>query len=88
VTVYIVFLGGLTGNGGKYTVQDLQIQGCDFYRPDGCSLIVLKNTGKTLNLDKGCINFSGVIENELMGPCPTTMFEINNGFNYVMNRLL
>ncbi len=77
VKVYIVFVGGLTGNGGSYTASDFQSQGCDMYRPDRCSLIVPKGKSKTLNLAKGGINLSGGLDNEPMGPCPTTMFEIN-----------
>lgn len=77
VKVYIVFIGGLTASGGSYTAQDFQSQGCDVYRPDRCSLTVPKGTSKTLNLHKGCINLSGGLDNEPMGPCPTTMFEIN-----------
>jgi len=77
VTVFIAFLGGLTGNGGVYTAQDFQNLGCDVYRSDRCSLIIPKRTSKTLNLNKGCINLSGGLDNEPMGPCPTTMFEIN-----------
>jgi hypothetical protein len=77
VTVYIAFLGGMTGNGGNYTVQDFQSQGCDVYGSDRCSLAIAKGTSKILNLNKGCINLSGGLDHEPMGPCPTTMFEIN-----------
>jgi hypothetical protein len=77
VTVYIVFVGGLTGNGGSYTEEDFKNQSCDMYRSDRCSLTIPKGTSKTLNLSKGCINLSGGLDHEPMGPCPTTMFEIN-----------
>ncbi len=70
------------------------------YGQDRCKLTVLKGRNKVLNLNKGGIDLSGGLDNEPMGPCPTTMFEINispentttdsfdvslvNGFNYSM----
>jgi hypothetical protein len=77
VTVYIVFVGGMTANGGSYTDQDFIGQDCNVYRPDRCSVLIPKKSTKTLTLKKGGINFSGGVDNEPMGPCPTTMFEIN-----------
>jgi hypothetical protein len=77
VKVYLVFIGGLTGNNGCYTAEDFQSQGCDVYRSDRCSITVPKGSSKTLNLDMGGINISGGLDNEPMGSCPTTMFEIN-----------
>ena len=78
VTVYIVFIGGLTGNGGSYTAKYFQDQGCTMYGQDRCSITIPKKVGtKTLNLNKGGINLSGGLGREPMGPCPTTMFEIN-----------
>jgi hypothetical protein len=82
VTVYIVFVGGMTGNGGTYTAKYFRDQGWNVYREDRCSLTIPKGTSpngtsKTLNLNKGGINITGGLGNEPMGPCPTTMFEIN-----------
>jgi hypothetical protein len=77
VTVYIVFVGGMTVNGGSYTDQDFISQDCIVYRPDRCSVLIPKKSTKTLTLNKGGINLSGGVDNESMGPCPTTMFEIN-----------
>jgi hypothetical protein len=77
VTVYIVFIGGLTGNGGTYTAKYFQDQDCNVYREDRCRLTIHKGTSKTLNLNKGGIDISGGLDSEPMGPCPTTMFEIN-----------
>lgn len=79
VTVYLVFVNGLTGNGGTYTADYFNKQGCAMYRADRCKFTINKGkgAGKTLNLSKGCINISGGLDHEPMGPCPTTMFEIN-----------
>ena len=82
VTVYIVFIRGLTGNGGTYTFDYFKDQGCDnSYDPtrrlDRCRMTIPKGRSKTLNLNKGGIDISGGLDNEPMGPCPTTMFEIN-----------
>jgi hypothetical protein len=77
VTIYIVFATGLTGNGGTYTADDFNKQGCNMYRPDRCSFIINKGKFKTLNLSKGGIDLSVGLDHEPMGPCPTTMFEIN-----------
>lgn len=82
VTVYIVFIGGLTGNGGSYTATYFKDQGCDnsydpMHRQDRCSMLIPKGKSKTLNFNKGGIDISGGLDNEPMGPCPTTMFEIN-----------
>jgi hypothetical protein len=82
VTVYIVFVDGMNGNGGTYSAKYFQDQGWDVYRGDRCRLTIPKaaspnGTSKTLNLNKGGINISGGLDNEPMGPCPTTMFEIN-----------
>ncbi len=77
VTVYLVFLGGITGNGGTYTADDFNKQGCGIYGAgDRCQISVPKGS-KTLALSKGCINISGGLGAEPMGPCPTTMFEVN-----------
>jgi hypothetical protein len=82
VTVYIVFIGGLTGNGGTYAFDYFKDQGCDnsydpTARPDRCRMTIPTGRSKTLNLNKGGIDISGGLDNEPMGPCPTTMFEIN-----------
>ena len=47
VTVYIVFIGGVTGNGGSYTFKYFQDQGCDnsydpARRQDRCSITIPK----------------------------------------------
>lgn len=75
--VYIVFATGLTGNGGTYTADYFNNQDCKMYRADRCSFTVNKGKSKTLNLSKGGINLSVGLDHEPMGPCPTTMFEIN-----------
>ena len=82
VTAYIVFIGGMKANGGSYTAKDFEDQGCHVYKEDRCRLIIPKaagpnGTAKTLNFNKGGINISGGLDKEPMGPCPTTMFEIN-----------
>ncbi len=61
VTVYLVFVNGLTGNGGTYTADYFNKQGCAMYRADRCKFTINKGkgAGKTLNLSKGCINISG-----------------------------
>lgn len=77
VTIYIVFATGLTGNGGAYTADYFNKQSCNMYKPDRCSFTILKGKNKVLNLSKGGINLSVGLDREPMGPCPTTMFEIN-----------
>ena len=77
ITVYIVFATGLTGNGGTYTADYFNNQGCTMYRSDRCSLVIAAGKTKTLNLNKGGIDLSAGLDREPMGPCPTTMFEIN-----------
>ncbi len=79
VTIYIVFATGLTGNGGAYDEAYFNKQGCQMYRADRCKFVIprSKDAHKILNLSKGGINLSVGLDGEPMGPCPTTMFEIN-----------
>jgi len=82
VTVYFVWIGGINGNGGTYTFEYFKNQGCDnsydpARRQDRCRMAIPAGKSKKLNLNKGGINISGGLDHEPMGPCPTTMFEIN-----------
>ncbi len=77
VTVYIVFATGLTGNGGTYTADDLNNQGCVMYHADRCKFTIAGSRTKVLKFNKGGINLSAGLNQEPMGPCRTTMFEIN-----------
>ena len=49
------------------------------YRADRCKFVIPKgkDAHKILNLSKGGIDLSVGLDCEPMGPCPTTMFEIN-----------